>query len=130
MESNLPVTAKIKIAKCSRNTLNHDTAKIFSRENFPSYGIHQTKTRCNSRPLHNPHLHFRLVKKFHFSQTKHFGDETDIDLPLPSIKKCSRVSWPQTKAKPTYPSFSWCNRSCCQCMLATVQLVPDLHLPV
>ena len=72
MESNLPVTAKIKIAKCSCNTLNHETAKILNSENFPSYGIHQTKTRCNSRPLHNPHLHFRLVKKFHFSQTKHY----------------------------------------------------------
>ena len=36
--SRLPVTAKIKIAKYSRNTLNLETAKIFNRENFPSYG--------------------------------------------------------------------------------------------
>ena len=34
----LLLTAKIKIAKYSRNTRNQGTAKIFNRENFPSYG--------------------------------------------------------------------------------------------
>ena len=35
----LLLTAKIKIVKYSRNTLNHETAKIFNCENFPSYGM-------------------------------------------------------------------------------------------
>ena len=34
----LLLTVKIKIAKYPRNTLNQETAKIFNRENFPSYG--------------------------------------------------------------------------------------------
>ena len=34
-----PLTAKIKIVKYSRNTLNHETPKIFNCENFLSYGI-------------------------------------------------------------------------------------------
>ena len=38
MKILLPVTAKIKIVKYSRSTLNHETAKIFNRENFLSYG--------------------------------------------------------------------------------------------
>ena len=34
------ITAKIKFAKYSRNTLKHECAKIFNRENFQSYGTH------------------------------------------------------------------------------------------
>ena len=36
--SLLPLTGKIKTAKYSHNSVNKETAKIFNRENFPSYG--------------------------------------------------------------------------------------------
>ena len=41
--SRLRATAKMKIAKYLRNTLNHESAKIFYLKNFPSYGIMHTK---------------------------------------------------------------------------------------
>ena len=33
----LPVTAKVRLTKYLRNTLNHETVKIYNRGNFPFY---------------------------------------------------------------------------------------------
>ena len=36
----LPLSAKIKIAKYLPNTVNHESTKIFNHENFLSYGMY------------------------------------------------------------------------------------------